>query len=719
MASMARQVVLAALFLIPFIPLVVVDAFFFPFITGKGFAFRILVEIAAAAWLILAVADKAYRPRRSVILLSFVGLIAWMFIADLFALNPHKAFWSNYERMDGFVTLAHMGLLFLVMGSVFSASEKLWRKWWLTFLAGAALVCGYGLLQIMNVLDTHQGNRIDATFGNAAYLPAYLLFGIAVAVWQGVRSSGWLRTSLFVLAGVQVFILLFTATRGALFGLIGALVVGAFLHALQSGKRARKLAVGIVAALVIVAGTFYMVRDTSFVKESLTLSRLSSVFTLQEELRVRFMIWHTGLEGIVDRPLIGYGHEGFNYVFNTYYDPALFAQEQWFDRAHNIYLDWLIAGGIPALLLFLTLLISPLVIIFRRKEFSPFERTIITSAVVAYGIQGSVVFDNLFTYVPLAALLAYVHARVAVPFPALERAEEARGSSRDAVAAAVISLALVVLWVVNVPGIRGSMDIIRAYTASSTEGPAQGIQYLKEALATGSFGSQEIREQMVTFSYNVMSNSAVSNEVRGSVVGTAIQEISKEIAVAPDDARLRLQLASVYRAAGAYDLSLQEVDAALALSPRKQTLHIERGITLLQAGRFPEAREAFITAYELDRSFAETAAYAAIGELIAGNDAGAEALLVQHYPQSRAAVPQALVFVYTQLGRSQEVIRIMQDRVTESGGSPDSRFALANAYAQFGRIDEALAVAAALAAEYPDTKASIDAWIQSLTAPAQ
>ena len=132
-----------------------------------------------------------------------------------------------------------------------------------------------------------------------------------------------------------------------------------------------------------------------------------------------------------------------------------------------------------------------------------------------------------------------------------------------------------------------------------------------------------------------------------------------------------------------------------------------------------EAREAFLTAYELDRSFAETAAYAAVGELIVGNDQQAETLLAQYYPQSRAAVPQALVFVYTQLGRSQEVIRIMQDRVTESGGSPDARFALANAYAQFGLFDDALQVAAALVADYPETKASIDAWIQSLSAPAQ
>ena len=46
MTTAVRYVVLGALFLIPFIPLYVANSLFFPFITGKGFAFRILVEVA-------------------------------------------------------------------------------------------------------------------------------------------------------------------------------------------------------------------------------------------------------------------------------------------------------------------------------------------------------------------------------------------------------------------------------------------------------------------------------------------------------------------------------------------------------------------------------------------------------------------------------------------------------------------------------------------------
>jgi O-antigen ligase len=55
------------------------------------------------------------------------------------------------------------------------------------------------------------------------------------------------------------------------------------------------------------------------------------------------------IKGIAEKPFIGWGQESFNYVFNKYYDPRMYNQEQWFDRAHNVFFDWLTAGGILGL----------------------------------------------------------------------------------------------------------------------------------------------------------------------------------------------------------------------------------------------------------------------------------------------------------------------------------------------------------------------------------
>ena len=55
-------------FLVPFIPLIVASSMFFPFITGKNFAFRIIVEVLFALWLLLALRNPEIRPKRSFIL---------------------------------------------------------------------------------------------------------------------------------------------------------------------------------------------------------------------------------------------------------------------------------------------------------------------------------------------------------------------------------------------------------------------------------------------------------------------------------------------------------------------------------------------------------------------------------------------------------------------------------------------------------------------------
>ena len=65
-----RGVLLGGIFLIPFIPFIVPGTFFFPFITGKNFAFRILVEILFAAWAILALANAVYRPHKSLLYIA-------------------------------------------------------------------------------------------------------------------------------------------------------------------------------------------------------------------------------------------------------------------------------------------------------------------------------------------------------------------------------------------------------------------------------------------------------------------------------------------------------------------------------------------------------------------------------------------------------------------------------------------------------------------------
>ena len=61
---------------------------------------------------------------------SFVAIIG---IADLFGANPLKSFWSNFERMEGWITLIHLLGYFLVVGTVLN-TQKLWTKFLILLL---------------------------------------------------------------------------------------------------------------------------------------------------------------------------------------------------------------------------------------------------------------------------------------------------------------------------------------------------------------------------------------------------------------------------------------------------------------------------------------------------------------------------------------------------------------------------------------------------------
>src|SRR3989344_1833509 len=178
-----RVIVLGGVFVLPFIVFIVASSLFFPFITGKNFAFRIIVEVMVGAWLALALVNPVYRPRRSWLLGAFALFVFVVAVADALGAYPFKSFWSNFERMDGCVTLAHLLLLLVVAVSVLN-TEKLWRTFWQVSLIVSVVVALYGFLQIAGSLALGQGgsggltSRIDATFGNPIYLAVYMLFHV-------------------------------------------------------------------------------------------------------------------------------------------------------------------------------------------------------------------------------------------------------------------------------------------------------------------------------------------------------------------------------------------------------------------------------------------------------------------------------------------------------------------------------------------------------------
>lgn len=710
--SIARWAVLVPLFAIPFLALYVSGHMYFPFIAGKHFIFRALVEVAFMGYVVLALADRRYRPQFSWVLASFALLVLWALIADLFSVNPHKALWSNFERMDGWVTLIHVFALFLVSGPVLSIG-KLWRKWWMTLVGAGGLVTLHAMIQFFCIgnacgaagrfFAVHQSaTRLDATLGNSEYLAGFLLLAIGITLWQAFGTKAGksvlnLRNSLFVLVVVQVIVLFGTGTRGTFVALIIAAVLGGLLWLYELGARGRKGALVFLAAVIVLIMGFYAVRNTAFIQESPNLSRFATITV--SSLDTRFKIWDMAVEGAKERPLTGWGHEGFNYVFNGHYDPSLYGQESWFDRAHNIYLDWLVTGGVPALLLFLLLGGSALVAVYRARQLKAWERVLILSTLMVYAIQGLAVFDNLFTYIPIAMLLAYAHMLRSRPIPVLERLPEVRGIPLDAaVAPAALIIALLLAYMVNVPTYAAGTDLIRGLTPRGIIETRLG--YFKSALGHNPFATQEIREQLLSFAGQVAGSDAPPT-VKAEAFSFASSEMEKELARAPGDARLHMLYASFLRTAGRHDEAREASAKARELSPLKQGIIIEQGINEWQAGKPDAARRLFDEAYALAPTSEDLATYAAAGHIISGDIQGGKALLTERFGTTTVN-SLFLASAYQEAKAWNDLISVLAFRYAEMNDAT-SGYQLAIAYGQAGRTGEARAQVRAVMQAHPES----------------
>ena len=705
MKKVALWTALGSLFLIPFLALYVDNGLFFPFITGKNFAFRILVEIAFVAWVVLAVADKNYRPKFSWTFLFFGLFMVWMAIANSFAMNPHKAFWSNFERMEGYVALAHVFLFFVVSGSVLSVT-KLWRKWWLTFLGGSFLVCLYGLMQMAGKAAIHQGStRVDASLGNAEYLAGYMLFAIAIALWQAFETKGkdwiWLRYSLFALAILEFIILVSTQTRGAMIALVGALGFGALVWMIEAGKRGRQGAATFLVGLLVLVGGFYTMRESAFVQSSQPLSRLATIFS-KSEFSTRFTLADMAFDGIAERPITGWGQEGYNYVFNKFYKPSLYAQEPWFDRAHNIYIDWTIAGGIPALFFFLGILLSSSWALYRANA-SRAERIILLSALGAYAIEGLAVFDNLFTYIPLAGILAMAHVMSSKEVPGVQSIPEVKSPTLETAVAPLALVAVILsVWMINIPSMRAGSLLIGGLTPSNS---AQvRLDSFKAAIEKDSFASQEIREQLMQFAQStITSSNDTDQKTKVDIAVYTISQVKEELVRAPNDARLRMQFATLYRALGQYEEAAVQSKAAHDLAPNKQGIIIEQGLEALQAKDNALALEFFTQAYELDHSFPEAVSFTAAARILTGDTLGGKALLMERFGTTTVN-HQALILAYYQKKDWPMLISVLSLRDKELK-DVQSGFQLAAAYAESGDLPAARVQVRKVMKEHPDAAA--------------
>ena len=719
MKDFLKGIVYVGIFAIPFIPLIVTDSMFFPFITGKNFTFRIIVEVIFSAWVLLALIDATYRPRFSWLLAGLSSFILVMFVANFLGEYPLKSFWSNFERMDGYVTLIHFYMLFVVLGH-FMFDRTLWLYLFGTSLAVATYMAFDGWSQY---LTATAAKRVDSNLGNAAYMAIYMLFHAFFAIWVFMQTKNvWLRTLLALIFFLFVYVLLLTGTRGTFIALVGGTgLVGLYMVLFsRTYPVLKKISMGVLVAVVLFVGGIYVFKDSTFVTESVSLNRIASI-NLEEDLRIRSYIWNMALEGVAERPVLGWGQGNFNYIFNEKYDPNLYSAESWYDRAHNIILDWLVAGGVLGLLAYLSIFAALAYYLFwvpfRKHDeanndrfFTVPERAVLIGLLAAYFVHNLVVFDNIVSYIFFAFTLGLIHSRIGKEMPEMQAFTIDQRIVTNIIAPVILVIAGTAIYFVNVPAIRAATDIIDALQQPTIP---ERLAEMESALSHDSFAYQEIVEQFAQQAMNIAANQNIAPEQKQAFVASAEEALLKLAEKKPGDARVHVFIGGFYRNIGAFDKAKEQVDIARSLSPTKQAIILEQGVLAYQMKDFAKMHEYFKEAYELQHSYHTARNYYATSFMYIGQPERIEEVITEDTFKTFALEDFALQSA-EQFKLNDLLKRMFEVRIAHEPENQQYRISLAYLYWTEDNLEKATEVLRKGVEEIPAFKKSGECFIGNI-----
>jgi O-antigen ligase len=328
------------------IALIIVPGYLFYFdVTPK---LTVLLAGTAVALLLL-------KPARSWFGALLAAGAASLALSAVYSTNPALSwFGSNWRRFGASEQVAVLLFAWLVATQISSRPESL--RTILRAIAAAGLLAGiYGILQYSGVdpllpaAAYHIGEGIwtivrpPGTLGYVSYFANWLVMAafLSLALAQ-LETNKWLRIAAYLAAAVCGFSMLLTGTRGAMLAAAAGCAVLLFTRAIPFTRRAAVICG--IAALALVA--FY------YSPAGWNLHSRARWFVEDPRGGARLQLWRDSLAMSSHRLTTGYGPEVFTAQFPYYESKRLaeaypdFAHES----PHNMFLDVLVAQGLPGLL---------------------------------------------------------------------------------------------------------------------------------------------------------------------------------------------------------------------------------------------------------------------------------------------------------------------------------------------------------------------------------
>ena len=401
--------------LLLFVPLLVVTKGAYPYVFYKTIIVEFLAVASFFTYLFLALGNwKKYRPQFNWLTGSIFAWLVWMFIASIFGSNWQVSWWGDWQRSEGLILIAALMLWLVGAQAIFIKND--WIKLIKISVGVSGLISVLAFIQAAGTSITFlpTADRVSSTLGNAAFLATYCLWHIGLALYlYFCENKGYKKYAYLLFLLINLAAMLLTGTRSAVVGLMAAVgfillivVISYFRKKSFNNKKRRILIALVIIALIGIGLVFKMIPVPEKVQRLFNWS--SSSVTAQ----TRLIMWKVGAYGALQSPVLGYGYENFEPVFDKY-APAKYYQlantESWVTRAHNVYIDNLVYGGFVGLILYLLIwLMAGLVLWQKWRQEKTMEALVFMALLIAYLVQNVFIFDSVATFTVLFLVLGYI-----------------------------------------------------------------------------------------------------------------------------------------------------------------------------------------------------------------------------------------------------------------------------------------------------------------------
>jgi len=697
------------LYLVLITPLLVNSRFVFPFITSKTLFFRLIIELAIILYAALAMMAPKFRPKMtklSWLIVIFGGIIL---LTGITGVDFYKSFWGTIERGEGFLTISHLIIYFLILSWTFKSKQEI-----INYITGAVIiglfVDLYAILQRAQVENfflfgriIHSGEgRLSSTIGNAAFLGAFTLsqFFLSLLLFLKRKQLFW-KIIMALAVIINLYVLYQTQTRGSAIGLAVVAFLTSIFYFFKSPDKIKKIIAATILLIIIISSSLIWIKkDSSLVQSSKMLRRLVNISATDVTTESRIAAWKTSWNGWKDRFVFGYGWENYNVAFNKYFPAIIFrdaGSQLWFDRAHNTIFDVAVATGIIGLICYLSIFGLALYYLYKNIKYDFDFSAILMALLIAHFVQNIFVFDVLSTYIILFLVFA------SVVINNIKNNTQETGQQKSEFNIFIFSIVFILIifcsYFFNFKPAKANMTAIKALISARMDQENKSVEIFQKAINMNTYQSPELRKKLGDniLTYNKTNSKLSATDVKNNFE-ICIQELKNNINEHPNDAQDYMYLAAIYNRAAIYNANyldnvIETSKQALKLSPTRPQIYFEMGQAEANRKNFDKAIEYFKLGIELNPKTVESHWNLMTAYILSGQTENAEK--EKEFIKSRGQDfddinnLNRLYSIYLSVGNKNKLVEILEKVVIiQPSGLSYAR--LATVYKEVGKYAKAL-----------------------------